>query len=365
MTEAETDTETGEPSEPREPGELAPGVRIEEVLVNQGVAVKVADNAQWVAANLRRTRLIAGRTSLVQIRFERDPTSDSREIDVWLVLEHPTRELEPLVATAPASTDTRVEVDILLDPSLGHTDADVTFRVELRDLADAPPVAGELDIPVSPSEGPSLVGFEVLELVPEVVLVPISSVGVPAPEIDAEQIHRHLMARMPATRIELSVHEPITMELGNSLSSGFTPMSMLMEEEQPSPDASYIGLVYDPATEFDFTAFASGQPNPMEHRHGMVALEDDELLNAERLAFVLYTHSSMRHVTCPGDTYPVNDTQHPYADGKIGVWGWDMATDRLFDPAETYDASTWCDPRWISDYTWSKVLEALRISSAW
>jgi hypothetical protein len=52
------------------------------------------------------------------------------------------------------------------------------------------------------------------------------------------------------------------------------------------------------------------------------------------------------------------DPQYPRADGSTGGYGWDRATDSL-KPATSADVMGYCDPRWISDYTYGAVLNYL------
>ena len=56
--------------------------------------------------------------------------------------------------------------------------------------------------------------------------------------------------------------------------------------------------------------------------------------------------------TSDGDPYPV----YPYRGGVIGHWGWDRKDGRLIDPT-TADVMGYCDPSWISDYTYRGVLD--------
>ncbi|MEZ0348247.1 MAG: M66 family metalloprotease [Thermus sp.] len=46
------------------------------------------------------------------------------------------------------------------------------------------------------------------------------------------------------------------------------------------------------------------------------------------------------------------DPNYPYPEGKIGTWGYDLATGTLRDPSERYDLMSYCGPQWISDYTY-------------
>ena len=48
------------------------------------------------------------------------------------------------------------------------------------------------------------------------------------------------------------------------------------------------------------------------------------------------------------------DPDYPYPDGSIGVWGYDLLDGRLVDPS-TADLMSYCDPAWISDYSFNKA----------
>ena len=49
---------------------------------------------------------------------------------------------------------------------------------------------------------------------------------------------------------------------------------------------------------------------------------------------------------------PDPDVNYPYAGGKIGTWGYDLANGSLKDPSQLYDLMSYCSPKWISDYTY-------------
>ncbi|WP_244187328.1 PKD domain-containing protein [Thermus tenuipuniceus] len=46
------------------------------------------------------------------------------------------------------------------------------------------------------------------------------------------------------------------------------------------------------------------------------------------------------------------DPSYPYAGGKIGTWGYDLANGSLKDPSQFYDLMSYCGPQWVSDYTY-------------
>ncbi len=59
------------------------------------------------------------------------------------------------------------------------------------------------------------------------------------------------------------------------------------------------------------------------------------------------------HTPCSGEGDP--DLEYPYSGGSIGVWGLDVATGTLYDPAIYKDYMSYCEPVWTSDYTFAGI----------
>jgi hypothetical protein len=62
---------------------------------------------------------------------------------------------------------------------------------------------------------------------------------------------------------------------------------------------------------------------------------------------------SRLHSPCGGAGSP--DPSYPYAGGKIGVSGYDLTTS-LFKPASIADVMGYCNPSWVSDFTYKGIL---------
>jgi hypothetical protein len=63
---------------------------------------------------------------------------------------------------------------------------------------------------------------------------------------------------------------------------------------------------------------------------------------------------SRQHAPCGGVASP--DPSFPYAGGKIGMWGLDLTTLALKNPATYADLMGYCSPGWVSDYNWSAMV---------
>ena len=51
------------------------------------------------------------------------------------------------------------------------------------------------------------------------------------------------------------------------------------------------------------------------------------------------------------------DPSFPYSDGGIGVWGYDLVAATLRSPSTHKDLMSYCNPAWVSDYHYRKVLD--------
>ena len=63
---------------------------------------------------------------------------------------------------------------------------------------------------------------------------------------------------------------------------------------------------------------------------------------------------SLRHAPCGGAGGP--DPNFPYRDGGAGVWGYEPVYGSLVDPDQHWDLMGYCDPSWVSDYSFVRAL---------
>jgi hypothetical protein len=75
---------------------------------------------------------------------------------------------------------------------------------------------------------------------------------------------------------------------------------------------------------------------------------------ASVMAHELGHNMGRSHAPCGGVANP--DPSFPYASGKIGVWGLDVAALSPKSPATYSDLMGYCSPEWISDYNWQAML---------
>ena len=67
------------------------------------------------------------------------------------------------------------------------------------------------------------------------------------------------------------------------------------------------------------------------------------------------------HAPCETRDY---DYSYPYSGGMIGIWGYDIYSGQLKNPNSTADFMGYCEPSWVSDYTYEALFDRIQAVSA-
>jgi len=109
-----------------------------------------------------------------------------------------------------------------------------------------------------------------------------------------------------------------------------------------------------------------------------IAPQADELSVGMRAALVLGYKShgaggtlaqelahAMGRMHAPCGSPQAIDSDYPYGNGGIGVWGYDILKKEMVDPGNRYrDFMSYCGPVWVSDYTFQGIYERMETLTA-
>lgn len=176
-----------------------------------------------------------------------------------------------------------------------------------------------------------------------------------------------LTSLYPLVDVAITVHEPVPWNRGLTFTGNvdFGAVNAMLRDlrdtDRARPGSYYYALV---APDTSFSAYCGGScvtgqsyvvdaPEDGDFRVGSgvgFGTEDSAWTAAHELG-----HEHGRY-HAPCDTSGA-DVDYPYAGGDIGVWGYDPRSGTFLPPDTATDFMGYCEPQWVSDYTWTAIFE--------
>ena len=363
------------------------GISITEVEANQGTAILIGREGEWVGPTERNAFMIRDRDTLIRLQHTVDPEWVPREITGVLHLTDPDgNELDPRIRTFfvegpsdPKNLSSEFYFSILAE----EAQPGVEYWIELLET-DEDFDGGALaeGVTTTPSDF-ELIGYEQTPLEMKVMLVPIEYTYIDPPtlvdptEADIQLVHDELLQNNPLQSVELEIHEPYLYDnhitnLGQLLS----PMRGLRQTEGAPPNVYYHAIVDVRGPSVDMVAgIASLTSDTKSAGDDRVAAtvwwkSDPELPpsgSAGTLVHEIGHNQGLSHVYCPNAATPAAgpDPNYPHEGGKIGVYGFGIRNFRLYTPTAAHDYMTYCGNAWVSDWTWNKTYRRIRTLTSW
>jgi hypothetical protein len=158
------------------------------------------------------------------------------------------------------------------------------------------------------------------------------------------------MQRMfPVAGIDADVRSPYTFS-GQELQSGGANWLQLLQELHALRITEATGRMYYGVVRVGYTSGAAG----LGYIGAPTAIGwDHQPSGYEVMAHELGHNFGRLHAPCGNPAGP--DNQYPYSGANIGVYGYDLIAGTVQLPS-VRDLMSYCDPPWISDYTYKGIL---------
>lgn len=357
------------------PAPVAQVVTISEVSFNQAVKVVVFNDGLRADSTVP---IVTGRPARVRVGTKPAKGWTRKDVKAVLTLKNAagvavTFDAKRSVGPNP-STDADLSSTFNFDVPGEAIDAGTSMSIELQPGAGGEPLArlpegDALEPLLAKTSGPQL----------KIVVVPVrygadSSNRVPDTSADALAAYAATVYSLyPTAKIDISAHAPFdwpdaTDPDGTGWDSLLEAMIELRAADKAPKDVYYYGL-FKPAESFwkycakGCVAGLSGQlVNPADSTgRASIGLgySDDE--SAYTMAHEIGHAHGRGHAPCGGPRGV--DKKFPYSDGSIGVYGFDLENKEQFDPGY-YDMMGYCEPRWISDYTYKALFDRISYVNA-
>lgn len=367
-TDGDTSSESGIDPQPSCSDPTGAEAVLRDVSLFQTIGVPIARDCTPIDADDRIAPIVAGRVALARATVALGAGAAPTDLVAHLELSSVAGEetfTGPCthVESGATTADLRVDVpaaSIRADTrwSMGVTTCEGT---ELTAIASGDPA--ELGAETTGVLRVHLVPFEVGGFVPD------TSQSVIDGYRDA------LLAHYPVTDVEITVGAVQADDNAGQVDMGALLVRIVQLQEQDlfaSGDADptkidvyWYGLVSGAATREEFcddcptgTSEAGGG-----NRAGsaMGAAFADALSESTLVHEMGHLHGLL-HSPC-GDPQ-LQDPAFPYPDGATNVEGWDVRTDEFLPPTHA-DLMGYCQPRWVSDYHFRKLVDWVQLATSW
>jgi hypothetical protein len=356
-----TENDTGEDADPdTDPQQiLARDVGISDMFVNQGVRIQIVDDGYMIPTAQRPTNIIAGRTALIRGYWDIPDDFEPRLIQGRLYVDTGSGE------ETMHSSVVRVEGESF-DGDVGRSfwwildGEDVTsstgFRVELWEAKPGQEDEPEPDPPpVYPPDGTVSLGVSDQPMTMRVTLVRIAYNG-RTPEFTEEheeKFYRYMYEQNPLKNLELSVH-PDVLSIPGTISDFSTVLGYVQDwhDREVGWDHYYFGVI-------DTGTADLGGAGGMAWSTVSAGLWWQ---NSGKFPFKTFVHEighNQGRPHTPGCEAAYPDYSYPDPEGKTQTWGYAVMTNELKHPNLNYDYMSYCDPQWVSEWTWIRTGEVI------
>lgn len=367
----------GAPKPP--PDQLVSGLSVSEVAIYQAVKIDLAKNG---AAAQHDTPVVADRDALVRVFVKPDSSwgGKSATAQLRLVGADGKTVLATLADThkiAAASSDATMSTTFNFDVPAADLPEGGKFSVALTD-ANAAAVADGVRNPARyPQDGSNATtGAASTGKSIRIKIVPIQYMADGSgrlPDTSPTQIEtykRVIKGLYPVADVEVTVRAPWQYSSaingnGSGVGTVLQRLVSLRQQDNADDDVYYWGA-FAPASSFAsycgqgcVTGLSSVLTDPRDAAgRASVGIGYSGEDTAYTAAHEVGHAHGRSHAPCGGASGV--DPSYPQSDGSIGSWGYDLNAKALLAPTETYDMMGYCQPEWISDYTYSALFDRIQ-----
>ena len=172
----------------------------------------------------------------------------------------------------------------------------------------------------------------------------------------------------PAAEVDITVHDPWPINVaidagGNGMMTLLNELQKLRSTDQPDPDVYYYAA-FEPTSSFG--SYCGGGCVTGLSFNGVplsVGIGYTDPATMDTATHEVGHAHNLNHAPCGGAAGI--DPNYPYKDGSIGVWGYDAIGQAMIDPAKYKDIMSYCDPKWISDYSYNLLFTRERTDNGY
>jgi hypothetical protein len=345
------------------PADLA----ISEVAAFQTIKIPLSKGVTAIDPAMRTT-LVQNRPTLFRVYVTPGTGFAAREFSARVTVKNGAGEDQYFAkqriskASAEADAATTFQISVPKEKVL----TDTKYSVELADCA-APPAAISSTAAATrfPATGDLPLAAKDIGTLKITVIPLLTNSMMPDTSDKTLEIYKnYFLAMYPIDKVEISVGKPMNIAYPVNWNTVIEQLRTQRTMDKPAPEVYYYGFLKPTGTLAQYCkggcTAGVGYVGSLQQAQTRVALGlayGDEMSAATMAHEVGHNHGRNHAPCAPGNQIQGVDSKYPYKGASIGVWGYDFRNKKFFDPASVTDIMGYCDPKWISDYTYKGLID--------
>jgi hypothetical protein len=342
-----------------QPLAFADGVTVTAIDLYQALRRPLMEGGQPATSDIP---VVAKKPGMLRVFYETDGGYDGQPVTARLTVGSGAP-VEVVGTLSGSSSHTDLGSTINIDFPGDIMEAGASFKVEL--LQPAASVSGDNSAAAYPSDGgeaPMEIEAGAVKL--KIMLVPVQNNGT-LPDTSAEQVQlyqRYFSEEYPVPEVEITVRSApyvFNYNLGNSgnWSALLDEITDLRNSDGAPDDVYYYGIHDADGNGLLGLGWVGGASDVWSRTAIGVGWTGN---TAPETAVHEVGHNHGRdHSPCGVS----GDPSFPHPGASIGVWGYRPSDKQLLDPDDFVDFMSYCDPAWISDYTYKAIFQRAKFVS--
>jgi hypothetical protein len=370
-----------------EPGENGSGARVTELSIDK-VALYQGSEARFMKDQEEDTPdvpIVAGRDGMMRVFVFTHSDWEDREVEAVLTLytmeqdeddwvvgssKRFSETMDVVISSSDSSKSSTFNFDI---PGDELEAGNMAYRVDLYESGNDAGPGGEKS-PHWPEPGDDPQEFQPRSSGEQlkIVFIPLEyradgSGRLPdTSDRQMEMLHDAFMAQYPTREVDIDVEDPVAWSNAiNANGSGFDRVLEYLYNIRDRYDYDvYLYALHAPAPSYgDFCqggcvaglSSLAQQPSDSWARVSTGLGFSGDQTSGTTVHEVGHAHGR-QHTPCGTN----GDNNYPHSGGMIGAWGYDIIEKTLKSPNTFADFMGYCDPTWVSDYTFDALFDRVR-----
>ena len=344
---------------------VARDISVAEISAFQSVKIPLTKGVTAIATPQRTAAVVQGRKTVFRVGVTLGSGFMPRELSARVIVSNGASKLPFFAKQRVTKSSVEAESATLFQVPVPaeQIKEDTQFSVELVECGEV--ATGMMQQARFPAMGEAPLDASKTGVL-KVKIIPLKANNrTPDTSENALKVYRdYLEAMYPIEKAELSVGEPLNVTYPVNWSTTLDQIRQLRTRERPASDVYYYGMLRPTETLREYcrsgcTAGVGyvGSPTQAQTRVAMGLAFGDET-SAGVMAHEVGHNHGRQHAPCaPGNQISGVDTAFPNRTANTDIWGYDSRKQTFLGPDKTKDIMSYCDPKWISNYTYKALID--------